>query len=107
MKNYSIYLISIWSFLLIAIIGMISYTFVQKEEIETYLSYQRKIARSFLLTDYCFSTESRHIRHVSMPEWIAPFQDFPAYHEHFPSSSFFKPIYEKSSSEQYIPQINK
>ena len=50
---------------------------------------KRAIAQRFLLTDYCFSTESRHIRHISLPEPIAPFQDLPAYHEHFPSSSFW------------------
>ena len=49
---------------------------------------KKAIANRFLLTDYCLSTESRHLRHISLPEPIAPFQDLPAYHEHFPSSSF-------------------
>jgi len=49
---------------------------------------KRAIANRFLLTDYCLNTESRHLRHIAMPELIAPFQDLPAYHEHFPSSSF-------------------
>lgn len=56
------------------------------------LEEKRQITKHFLLTDYCFTTESRHTRHFSLPEWIAPFQDLPAYHEHFPSSSFFQPI---------------
>lgn len=94
MKNYFIYIISFWIVLLVGITGMVAYKFVQEEEIETYYSNQRQISKSFLLTDFCFSTESRHVRHLSMPEWIAPFQDFPAYHEHFPSSSFFKPVIE-------------
>jgi len=48
------------------------------------------LAIRFLLTDYCLSTESRHTRHLNFPELIAPFQDLPGYHEHFPSSSFFQ-----------------
>lgn len=71
---------------------MIAHQFLKKEKIEVYYSNQRQISKAFLLTDFCFSTESRHVRHLSMPEWIAPFQDFPAYHDHFPSSSFFKPV---------------
>lgn len=71
---------------------MLFYKFIQKEEAKIYYTNQRQISKSFLLTDFCFSTESRHVRHLSMPEWIAPFQDFPAYHDHFPSSSFFKPV---------------
>ncbi|TAE75499.1 MAG: hypothetical protein EAZ85_02175 [Bacteroidetes bacterium] len=50
---------------------------------------KKRLAEKLLLTDYCLSTESRHTRHFSMPDYFAPFQDFPAYHEHFPSSSFF------------------
>jgi hypothetical protein len=53
---------------------------------------QKAVAGRFLLTDFCFSTESRHVRHFAMPEWVAPFQDYPAYLEHFPASSFFMPI---------------
>ncbi|WP_051203226.1 hypothetical protein [Hugenholtzia roseola] len=55
-------------------------------------SAQKFVAGRFLLTDFCLSTESRHVRHFAMPEWIAPFQDYPAYLEHFPASSFFMPI---------------
>ncbi len=95
MKSYFVYIISFWLFLLIGIIGMTSYKFIQKKEIEIYYSNQKQIASSFLLTDFCLSTESRHLRHLSMPEWVAPFQDFPAYHEHFPSSSFLKPVFDK------------
>jgi len=46
------------------------------------------IASRFLLTDLCLSTESRHTRHLSRPELIAPFQDAPGYIDHFPSSTF-------------------
>lgn len=49
---------------------------------------KRQIVQRFLLTDYCLSTESRHTRHIALPEIIAPFQDLPGYHDHFPSSSF-------------------
>ncbi|MEM6299850.1 MAG: hypothetical protein AAF740_14265 [Bacteroidota bacterium] len=52
-------------------------------------SRNAQLSQRFLLTDPAFSTESRHTRHLSTPEYIAPFQDFPAYLEHFPSSSFF------------------
>ena len=55
-----------------------------------YVQKQRVLQR-FSLTDYCLSTESRHTRHINFPEIIAPFQDLPGYHDHFPSSSFFKP----------------
>ena len=51
---------------------------------------KRQLTKRFLLTDYCLSTESRHTRHLNSPEVIAPFQDFPGYLEHFPSSSFFQ-----------------
>lgn len=91
MKNYFIYIFSFWLVLLVGILGMISYPFTQEDKIKIHYANQRELSTSFLLTDFCFSTESRHVRHLSMPEWIAPFQDFPAYHEHFPSSSFFKP----------------
>jgi hypothetical protein len=64
---------------------------------------KQKIAHTFLLTDYCFSTESRHTRHIALPENIAPFQDFPAYHDHFPSSSFIQPI---RLNQQYEYKIN-
>ncbi len=47
-----------------------------------------KLATNLLLVDFCLSTESRHTRHFTMPETIAPFQDLPAYHDHFPSSMF-------------------
>jgi hypothetical protein len=49
---------------------------------------KKALSSNLLLIDFCLSTESRHTRHFTMPELIAPFQDFPAYHEHFPSSSF-------------------
>lgn len=52
-------------------------------------SGQAQLTQRLLLTDFALSTESRHTRHLNTREWIAPFQDFPAYLEHFPSSSFF------------------
>lgn len=52
---------------------------------------KKQLITRFLLTDYCFSTESRHTRHYLFPEMIAPFQDLAGWHEHFPSSSFFPP----------------
>lgn len=69
---------------------LLSYLFFFQNSYKTLKNYQAKnqIVRRFLLTDYCFTTESRHTRHISLPDWIAPFQDLPTYHEHFPSSSF-------------------
>ncbi|GAB4406381.1 MAG: hypothetical protein OHK0053_32630 [Microscillaceae bacterium] len=52
---------------------------------------RQALARRYLLTDFCLSTESRHVRHPNFPEWMAPFQDLPGGHEHFPSSSFISP----------------
>lgn len=49
------------------------------------------ISRRFLLTDLCLSTESRHTRHLTQIELIAPYQDAPGYHDHFPSSTFIAP----------------
>jgi hypothetical protein len=65
---------------------------VQQSERTKILQQQQTIAQKLLLSDVCLTTESRHTRHISMPEWIAPFQDFPAYLEHFPSSSFYQHI---------------
>lgn len=58
---------------------------------ENVYRHEKVLSQRFLLTDFCFSTESRHTRHISMPELIAPFQDLPGFHDHFPSSSFFHP----------------
>jgi hypothetical protein len=53
------------------------------------LADKQALFNRFVLSDFCFSTESRHTRNISQPEWIAPFQDLPGYYDHFPSSSFF------------------
>ena len=50
-----------------------------------------QVAARFFLTDLCLSTESRHTRNLSQIELIAPFQDAPGYHDHFPSSTFIAP----------------
>ncbi len=54
-------------------------------------AHKRALLQKFNLSDYCLSTESRHTRHINFPELIAPFQDLAGFHDHFPSSSFFKP----------------
>jgi len=51
----------------------------------------QQVAAWLLLTDFSLSTESRHTRNIALPEPLAPFQDLPGFHEHFPSSSFFQP----------------
>ena len=55
------------------------------------LSGEQKIVRLLRLTDFCLATESRHTRHISLPEPIAPFQDVPGYLDHFPTSTFLWP----------------
>lgn len=74
----------------ICILGF--YVLGQFNENKRQLTLQKEqvIAQKLLLSDFCLTTESRHTRHISIPEWIAPFQDFPAYLEHFPSSSFYQ-----------------
>jgi hypothetical protein len=83
------YLISFWFIGLFLLLFLI---FFQGEKRQKNWESKKALAEHFLLTDYCLSTESRHTRHFTMPEYSAAFQDFPAYYEHFPSSSFFFPI---------------
>lgn len=52
---------------------------------------ERQLVQSLQLSDLCLVTESRHTRHISQPEPVAAFQDFPGYHDHFPSSTFLRP----------------
>ena len=72
-------------------IGLLLYLLIFQSPSGLKKQYKAKneLVKRFLLTDYCLSTESRHTRHINFPEMIAPFQDFPGYLEHFPSSSFF------------------
>ncbi|MEJ2545746.1 MAG: hypothetical protein P8Y99_16910 [Calditrichaceae bacterium] len=83
LKYYLIFL----SFLLIAI-GIFIFTGQSGLNALTQTNADAAIASRFLLTDLCLSTESRHTRHLSQPELIAPFQDAPGYMDHFPSSTF-------------------
>ena len=83
LKYYLIFL----TFLLIAI-GIFIFTGQSGSNASTQINTNAVIAYRFLLTDLCLSTESRHTRHLSQPELIAPFQDAPGYLDHFPSSTF-------------------
>lgn len=57
------------------------------------ISHKARIARILLLTDLVLTTEARHTRHINFPELMSPFQDLPAYHDHFPSAVFlFSPV---------------
>jgi hypothetical protein len=78
--------LSLTLLLLSALVAMLLY---RPDALGTRLDERKVLARTLLLSDFCLSTESRHTRHANFPELIAPFQDFPAYYEHFPSSSFF------------------
>jgi hypothetical protein len=75
----------------ITLLVLLAGLYVARPSSQQLIDSKREIARRLLLTDYCFSTESRHTRHISMPEWFAPFQDVPGFHDHFPSSSFIHP----------------
>ena len=78
----------------------IFFLFIQNSFSKPDFTPKRELVSRFILTDYCFSTESRHTRHLNFPELIAPFQDLPGGHDHFPSSSFlwanpqrFQPVF--------------
>lgn len=86
MKNLAKFLWTIWVLLFLGNVAILGYTPCLPTA--KHYAEKRALAERFLLTDYCLSTESRHLRHIGMPEALAPFQDLPAYHEHFPSSSF-------------------
>ncbi|TAE49001.1 MAG: hypothetical protein EAZ44_00555 [Cytophagia bacterium] len=79
-------LLSFWLANIIIIVYFCNYSFIYPPK---NWHEKKQIANVLLLTDYCLSTESRHTRHFLMPDYFAPFQDFPSYLEHFPSSSFF------------------
>ncbi|TAE18511.1 MAG: hypothetical protein EAZ95_03930 [Bacteroidetes bacterium] len=87
MKVNSRLLWAFWGLLLLGNVGILGYGACLPTR--AHYAQKRAVANRYLLTDYCLSTESRHVRHIALPEPIAPFQDLPAYHEHFPSSSFF------------------
>ena len=87
MKYVSYYLLGFWV-LLFLVLALLWGRAEWQDRSEVY-AQKRVTAKKLLLTDLCLSTESRHTRHLSTPEIIAPFQDLPGYHEHFPSSSFF------------------
>jgi len=53
-------------------------------------STRREIAKQLMLTDLCLTTESRHTRHLSSADFLAPFQDFPGGPDHYPSSLFIQ-----------------
>lgn len=86
LKYYLIFL----TFLLIAI-GIFIFTGQSGSNSSAQTNAYTAIASRFLLTDLCLSTESRHTRHLSQPELIAPFQDAPGFLDHFPSSTFIGP----------------
>lgn len=77
---------------LLLLLTWAGYGYLQNAENKQVTESKKQLAKTMLITDFCLSTESRHVRHLSTPEYLAPFQDFPAYHEHFPSSSFLQVI---------------
>lgn len=85
-------LTAICVFWISSILGLVLVFNLNQNQKKNHFAKKKQIVQTLLLTDYCLSTESRHTRHISMAETIAPFQDLPAYLEHFPSSSFFAPL---------------
>lgn len=73
------------------VILIVMFVFPWQGQRQTNYAQKKAVLQKFSLTDYCLSTESRHTRHINFPELIAPFQDLAGFHDHFPSSSFFKP----------------
>lgn len=55
------------------------------------LSARRELVEELGLTDPALFTEARYIRHLSLSDRHAPFQDHPMAYEHFPSGSLIPP----------------
>jgi hypothetical protein len=55
------------------------------------LNEKQRIAAVLGLSDPVPATEARYIRHLSMADVFAPFQDIPAGFDIFPSGSFYSP----------------
>ncbi|MEN8256742.1 MAG: hypothetical protein ABFS09_02665 [Thermodesulfobacteriota bacterium] len=49
------------------------------------------LTRELGLTDLCLATEARYTRHPALSDDLAPFMDYPAALEHFPSGLFWAP----------------
>ncbi len=47
------------------------------------------LTRELGLSDLCLATEARYTRHPSVTDEIAPFMDYPAAQEHFPTGLFW------------------
>jgi len=50
-----------------------------------------RLISTLALSNICVSTEARYIRHLTISDPVAPFMDYPAAIEHFPSGSFWAP----------------
>ncbi len=49
------------------------------------------LTRALGLTDLCLATEARYTRHPALTDDLAPFMDYPAALEHFPTGLFWAP----------------
>lgn len=85
--RYLKFIFLFWTFCVLFLV--LSFT-VSYQTQKQHFRNKQKIVIRYGLTDYCLSTEAQHTRHISMPTPFSPFQDLPGYHEHFPSSSFFR-----------------
>jgi hypothetical protein len=77
--------------LLAGLISLGALFFILLAQDEQAMDSNRELVRALHLTDVCLTTEARHLRHLSTPELMAPFQDIPGYLDHNPSSGFLFP----------------
>lgn len=81
------------SFFILLIIALeviaLAFILLHTKKIHSETTISEKVSIPFW--DLCLVTESRHTRHISLPEPIAPFQDMPGFYDHFPSSTFIQP----------------
>lgn len=55
------------------------------------LELRSALARELELTDLCLFTEASYTRHLAVSDRYAPFQDYPAAAEHFPTGALVDP----------------
>lgn len=76
---------------LIFICAVFSHIHFRKNLYFETLPTKQKITVILGLSDMVLSTEARYIRHLSLTDYTAAFQDTPAAFDLFPSGSFFSP----------------
>lgn len=79
---------------LILALAAVSLTFHGQQralgEVDNYAVHDSLVS-ALGLTDLCLATEARYTRHPAVTDDLAPFMDYPAALEHFPSGLFWAP----------------